>query len=122
MESIEIKAPSWETAIWIYLEVLHTNKWDSEASHNAKEQIYELAKFMDYINENQLMSADDTKEMICNYILSNDLGDGVHYESIMQGLESNGISRGDGDTLLHELIKEEKIKETIFNNFSFNLD
>ena len=70
----------------------------------------------------QAESSDDTKEMICNYILSNDLGDGVHYESIMQGLESNGISRGDGDTLLHELIKEEKIKETIFNNFSFNLD
>ena len=67
-------------------------------------------------------SSDGTKEMICNFILSNDVGDGVHYELIMKELESNGISRIDGDTLLSELEKEEKIKEASFNYWSVILD
>ena len=60
--------------------------------------------------------------MICNFILSNDVGDGVHYELIMKELEGNGISRIDGDTLLSELEKEEKIKEASFNYWSVILD
>jgi len=63
-ETIEIKPPSWETAIMIYLEVLRTNKWNSDAGRNAREWIYELAKFMDYINKNNLIKSADTQKML----------------------------------------------------------
>lgn len=73
-------------------------------------------------SSDKVESSDNAKDLISNYILSKDLGDGVHHESIMKGLESNGVSRGDADTLLHELLKEEKIKETSFGYFSLVLD
>lgn len=62
--TIAIKPPSWETATWIYLEVLRTNDWHTDAGQSARAWLYELAKFMDYINENNLINPEDAKKML----------------------------------------------------------
>ena len=62
--TIEIKPPKWDTALMIYLEVLRTNEWYSEAGQDARKWIYELGQFMDYINEHNLISNEDTKQMV----------------------------------------------------------
>ena len=54
--TIEIKPPSWETAFSIYLEVLRTNEWYSEAGQDAREWIYDLARMMDTINKEGLLT------------------------------------------------------------------
>ena len=39
--TIAIKPPSWETATWIYLEVLRTNDWHTDAGQSARAWLYE---------------------------------------------------------------------------------
>lgn len=63
-EYIEIKPPSWNTALSIYLEVLRTNEWYSEAGQDARKWIYEVGQFLDYINEHNLIKSADTQKML----------------------------------------------------------
>ena len=61
---ITIAAPSWETSLMIYFEVLRTNKWDSDPANRARDGITELAKFMDYINKHHLLKPEDVREVM----------------------------------------------------------
>ena len=54
--TIHIKPPSWEMATTIWLEVLRTNKWDSENADDAREWIYDLGRMMDTINKEGLLT------------------------------------------------------------------
>ena len=64
VHTIEIKPPSWHTATTIYLEVLRTNEWYSDAGKDARKWLYELAQFMDVINEEQLLHSDDAQYLL----------------------------------------------------------
>ena len=64
VHTIEIKPPSWHTATTIYLEVLRTNEWYSAAGKDARKWLYELAQFMDVINEEQLLHSDDARYLL----------------------------------------------------------
>ena len=64
VHTIEIKPPSWHTATTIYLEVLRTNEWYSDAGKDARKWLYELAQFMDVINEEQLLHSDDARYLL----------------------------------------------------------
>ena len=59
--SIEIKPPTWVTALSIYLEVLRTNEWYSEAGQDARKWIYELGTMMDTINKEGLLKGEDAQ-------------------------------------------------------------
>ena len=61
VHTIDIKPPSWHTATTIYLEVLRTNEWYSDAGRDARKWLYELADFMDVINEENLLHSDDAQ-------------------------------------------------------------
>jgi len=61
--TIHIKPPSWETAFSIYLEVLRTNEWYSEAGQDAREWIYDLARMMDTINKEDLLKKAGKKRL-----------------------------------------------------------
>ena len=64
VHTINIKPPSWHTATTIYLEVLRTNEWYSDAGKDARKWLYELAQFMDVINEEQLLHSDDAQYLL----------------------------------------------------------
>ena len=64
VHTIEIKPPSWHTATTIYLEVLRTNEWYSDAGKDARKWLSELAQFMDVINEEQLLHSDDARYLL----------------------------------------------------------
>jgi len=64
VRTINIKPPSWHTATTIYLEVLRTNEWYSDAGKDARKWLYELAQFMDVINEEQLLHSDDAQYLL----------------------------------------------------------
>ena len=64
VHTINIKPPSWHTATTIYLEVLRTNEWYSDAGKDARKWLYELAQFMDVINEEQLLHSDDARYLL----------------------------------------------------------
>ena len=64
VHTINIKPPSWHTATTIYLEVLRTNEWYSDAGRDARKWLYELAQFMDVINEEQLLHSDDARYLL----------------------------------------------------------
>ena len=64
VHTIEIKPPSWHTATTIYLEVLRTNEWYSDAGRDARKWLYELADFMDVINEEHFLTREDAQSLI----------------------------------------------------------
>ena len=64
VHTINLKPPSWHTATTIYLEVLRTNEWYSDAGKDARKWLYELAQFMDVINEEQLLHSDDAQYLL----------------------------------------------------------
>jgi|TARA_R110002110_G_scaffold54280_3_gene155944 hypothetical protein len=64
VHTIEIKPPSWHTATTIYLEVLRTNEWYSDAGKSARKWLYELADFMDVINEEHFLTSDDAQYLL----------------------------------------------------------
>ena len=64
VHTINITPPSWHTATTIYLEVLRTNEWYSDAGKDARKWLYELAQFMDVINEEQLLHSDDARYLL----------------------------------------------------------
>ena len=54
--SIYVEPPSWETMVKISLEVLRVNEWYGEAGKDARKWLYELAQFMDVINNEHLLA------------------------------------------------------------------
>ena len=64
VHTIDIKPPSWHTATTIYLEVLRTNEWYSDAGRDARKWLYELADFMDVINEEQFLTPEDAQSLL----------------------------------------------------------
>jgi len=64
MPTLNIKAPSWQTATTIYLEVLRNNEWFSDAGRDARKGLYELARYLDVINEESFLTPEDAQYLM----------------------------------------------------------
>ena len=65
-------------------------------------------------SEDKQVSSEDVNKLVLDYILANDPGDGVSYDSIMQYLATIGTNRSDGESLVDALLDDGLLYEETF--------